>query len=69
MKKETVYSVAVNPLDGAEIFYGTANALYHTVDNGANWSIKELPTTRAAEQLKISPNNEYLYLGVYKIEK
>jgi len=67
--KETIYSVAVNPLDGDEIFYGTANALYHTVDNGISWEIKELPTNRVPVQLKVSPNNKYLYLGVYKIEK
>ena len=67
--KETVYSVAVNPLDGNEIFYGTVNALYHTIDNGISWEIKELPTDRVPGQLKISPNNKYLYLGVYRIEK
>ncbi|MCB9802688.1 hypothetical protein H6761_01545 [Candidatus Nomurabacteria bacterium] len=67
--KETIYSVAVNPKDGNDIYYGTSAALYHTIDNGANWIIKELPTTRAAGELNFSANSQLLYLGSYKIEK
>ena len=66
-KKDTIYSVAVNPLNGKEMFYGTDSALYHTVDGGMNWEIKELPTKRAVKELKFSPNNKYLYLVVFKI--
>ena len=68
-KKETIYSVVVNPLDGDDIYYGTSKALYHTVDRGANWIIKELPTNRVAGELAFSPDNQFLYLGAYKISK
>ncbi|MBT7552953.1 hypothetical protein HN670_00610 [bacterium] len=68
-KKETIYSTAVNPLDGNDFYYGTSKALYHTIDGGANWVIKELPTNRVAGKIAFSPNNEFLYLGAYKISK
>ena len=68
-KKDTIYSVAINPLNTNDIFYGTDNALYHSLDGGVNWSVKKLPTKRAAGVLKFSPNHKYLYLGAYKIEQ
>lgn len=64
---ELVRSVAVNPKNIDEVFYGTSEALYHTIDNGANWTISALPTANAAEILEFSPDNKYLYLGAYKI--
>lgn len=66
---ELVRSVAVNPKNIDEVFYGTAEALYHTIDNGANWSISTLPTTNAAEILEFSPDNKFLYLGAYRVNQ
>lgn len=67
--KEAIYSLTVNPKDGNDIYYGTANALYHTIDNGANWTIKELPTKRAAGVLQFAAEGKLLYLGAYQVEK
>lgn len=67
--KATIYSVAVNPLNGQEIYYGTNNAFYFSKDGGANWQVKDLPTTKIAKELEFSPNSKYLYLGTYVIEQ
>jgi len=68
-KKENIHSLIVNKQDGNEIFYGTAKAIYHSVDNGENWSISELPTAYTAKVLQVSLDNKFLYLGAYNIAK
>lgn len=67
--KETIYSVLVNPKNTQEIFYGTSKALYHSLDNGATWSISNLPTDYLPRGLAYSLDNKYLYLGAFRIEK
>lgn len=67
--KASIYSIAVNPLNGQEIYYGTNNAFYFSRDGGANWQVKDLPTTKIAKELEFSPNSKYLYLGTYFIEQ
>ncbi|MBT4849845.1 hypothetical protein HON36_03260 [Candidatus Parcubacteria bacterium] len=68
-RQETIYSVAVNPGNTNEIFYGSGNALYHSIDNGQNWTIDSLPTTHVARSLEFSSDNRFLYLGALRIEK
>lgn len=68
-RKDTIYSIAVNPSNTNEIFYGSGNALYHSVDNGKNWTIDSLPTTHVARTLEFSLDNKFLYLGALRIEK
>lgn len=68
-KKDTIYSVVVNPKDKQEIIYGTTNAMYHSTDGGVNWKISALPTSYAAKVLEFSPDNKFLYLGAYKLNK
>lgn len=63
---EAIYSVLVNPLNTNELFYGTTKALYHSVDNGASWTISDLPTNHSARSLSFSMDNKYLYLGAYQ---
>lgn len=63
---EAIYSVLVNPSNTNEIFYGTSKALYHSVDNGASWSISDLPTNHSARSLFFSLDNKYMYLGAYQ---
>lgn len=65
-KGEAIYSVLVNPLNTDELFYGTSKALYHSVDNGASWTISDLPTNHSARSLSFSMDNKYLYLGAYQ---
>lgn len=66
-KSETIFSVLVNPKNTNELFYGTSNALYHSIDDGNNWEISELPTNHTARSLSFSLDNKYLYLGAYQI--
>ncbi|PWB38962.1 MAG: hypothetical protein C3F02_00965 [Parcubacteria group bacterium] len=67
--KDNIYSVIVNPKDTNEVLYGTSNAWYRSVDNGANWTIRSLPTDHTARIMAFSPDQKYLYLGAYKINK
>jgi len=68
-KGEAIFSVLVNPRNTNELFYGTSAALYHSIDNGGNWSISDLPTNHSARSLSFSRNNQFLYLGAYQINK
>jgi hypothetical protein len=67
--KEAIFSVLVNPKNTNEIFYGTSAALYHSIDNGGNWNIGDLPTNHSARSLSFSLDNRFLYLGAYQIKK
>jgi photosystem II stability/assembly factor-like uncharacterized protein len=61
----TIFSLVVHPQNSKEIWYGTGNTLYHSVDGGAKWTTSRLPTTRAATSLAVNPENPgTLYLGV-----
>lgn len=63
-----IYSLAINPQNGQEFYYGINNALYHTVDGGKNWITRSLPSIRAACFLELDPvNTNIIYLGVKKI--
>lgn len=67
--KEVIYAVLVNPKNTDEIFYATSAALYHSIDNGASWSISDLPTNHSARSLAFSLDNRFLYLGAYSTAK
>ncbi len=65
-----IYSLALNPDNGSEIYYGTSSTLYKTNDGGVKWVTRKLPTTRAATYLLIDPNDGNLvYLGTTKLKK
>ncbi len=66
---EVIHSVMVNEQDANDVYYGTASALYHTVDNGENWAISALPTVYTAKMLNFSPDNKYLYIGVFNTSR
>lgn len=66
----TITSLAVNPQNGREIYYGTVNTLYRSMDGGVTWVTKKLPTTRGATALAVDPKNgNTIYLGVTKLQK
>lgn len=65
-----IYSLATNPQNGNEIYYGTSSTLYKTSDGGARWVTKKLPTTRAATYLLVDPGNgSIVYLGTTRFQK
>lgn len=65
-----IYSLAVNPEDSNEIYYGTASSIIITYDGGTNWDSKQLPTASLPLNLFVDPfepNN--LYLGFKRREE
>jgi len=65
-----IYSLALNPQNGNEIYYGTASTLYKTNDGGMKWVTRKLPTSRAATYLLVDPvNGNLIYLGVTKFKQ
>jgi len=68
--KVELFSMAVNPLNPKEIYYGTAKALVKSVDSGKTWTSDKLPSSRISNYLLIDPiNTNILYMGMYKIEE
>jgi photosystem II stability/assembly factor-like uncharacterized protein len=60
-----VYSVAIDPKDANNIFYGTSTTFYRSPNGGVNWVPKKLPTTRTATALLVDRSNPaVLYMGV-----
>ena len=65
-----IYSLATNSKNGREIYYATGNTIYRSVDGGATWTPKKLPTTRAGTALVVSPSDgSVIYLGGSVIKK
>lgn len=65
-----LYSLAMNPKDSQEIYYGTSRALYKSNNGGWSWTPKSLPTGRAASALLVNYDDpNVVYLGVKKIKK
>lgn len=68
-KDAIINAIAVNPQDSGNIYYVTNTTFFKSVDGGATWITKNLPTTRAGRELLIdfsNPNN--IYLGAVKLK-
>ena len=50
-----IFSVAISPANGQEIYYATASTFYKTFDGGENWVTKRLPSSGVAEYILIHP--------------
>jgi len=62
-----VKSLAINPKNSSEIIYGAAQAVYKSIDGGANWATTQFETAKSINILEYSiadPNK--LYLGLSK---
>lgn len=65
-----IFSLAVNPKNSKELYYGTATTFYRSSDGGANWSADKLPSNRQSSVLLADPENPSLiYLGVLELKK
>ncbi|MEK7125783.1 MAG: hypothetical protein AAB880_02590 [Patescibacteria group bacterium] len=63
-----IYALAVNMNNPLELYYGTRSTFYRSVDGGFNWIPRNLPSTRAATAILISPDSaDKIYLGVSRI--
>lgn len=62
-----IYSVAINPKNSKEIYYGINGAIYKTNDNGFTWTAKKMPTSNAIKVLLIDPKTPAtIYAGLSK---
>lgn len=65
-----ILTVAVNPRNSRELYYGTATTFYRSVDGGQRWSTEKLPTRRQASAILIDPENPAtIYLGVQEVKQ
>lgn len=65
-----IYAVAINPQAPQELYYsavvGGKSLLYKTVDGGANWRTKKLPTMRIPTSIYIrSEKPQEVFIGTY----
>ncbi len=61
----TINALAINPTNVKEIYYVTNTTFYSSIDGGASWATKKLPTTRAGWKLLIDPESpNAIYMGV-----
>ncbi|HUT22065.1 MAG TPA: hypothetical protein VMX18_01500 [Candidatus Bipolaricaulota bacterium] len=65
-----IFSMAINPKNGNEIYYATDTNYYRSADGGETWSASKLPTTRAGRALTVHPEDgNVIYLGVRSYEQ
>ncbi len=65
-----IHSLAVNPKNGNELYYGTNSTFYRTTNGGANWSTEKLPSTRAATALLVDTDDaNVVYMGMTLFKK
>lgn len=65
----SIYSLAANPQNPLEIYYGTRSTFYHSADGGFNWIPRSLPTTKTPLAILINPEDPaMIYLGVGKVK-
>lgn len=69
-KESTINSMAVNPKNLDEIYYVTNTAFFRSSDGGVNWSVSNLPTSRAGWKILINPDDpNIIYMGVKSLKK
>lgn len=65
-----ILALAVDPVDGNTVLYGTDSTFYRSTSGGTAWTTEELPSSRAASALLVHPaNSALIFLGVEQEEK
>ncbi|MEY4745383.1 MAG: hypothetical protein RL272_1328 [Candidatus Parcubacteria bacterium] len=65
-----IYSIAIDPKDTNNIYYGTSTTFYRSPNGGVNWIPKKLPSTRTATSLLVDrTNQDVLYLGLTRFKQ
>jgi photosystem II stability/assembly factor-like uncharacterized protein len=65
-----IYSVAVDPKDVNNLYYGTSTTFYRSPNGGVNWIPKKLPSTRTATALLVDRTNpNVLYMGMTRFKQ
>ncbi len=59
-----IFSIAMNPSNANQMYYGTTNAFYRTADGGQIWEVKKIPTTKALTALMVDRTDpKVVYFG------
>lgn len=67
-KEAIINSLAVDPQNSNDIYYTTDTTFFRSLDGGATWTTKKLPTRRSGRELLIDfKNTNMIYLGTKKI--
>jgi photosystem II stability/assembly factor-like uncharacterized protein len=68
-KEAIINAIAVNPKNSADLYYVTNTTFFRSLDGGATWTTKKLPTKRGGRSLLIDFNNpNVIYLGTVKLK-
>lgn len=66
-RDSNIQTLAVNPENPMEIYYGTRATFYKSSDGGFNWIPRSLPSSRSASSLIINPENtNEIFLGAVR---
>lgn len=69
-KDARAWSVAVNPTDANDIYYGTSGVLYHSTNGGTSWQTEDFPSSRMPLAMMVHPTStSRLLVGFATIEK
>jgi photosystem II stability/assembly factor-like uncharacterized protein len=65
-----IYSLAIDPKNSNNIYYGTDTTLYKSVDGGNTWQTQKAPTIGYINFLLVDPkDSKFIYLGGKEIPK
>jgi photosystem II stability/assembly factor-like uncharacterized protein len=65
-----IYSMAIDPANGDNLYYSTATVFYKSSNGGVNWSTKRLPTSRIGSAMMVSAKDpNVIYLGTLQIKQ
>jgi photosystem II stability/assembly factor-like uncharacterized protein len=62
-----ILALTVDPVNGANVMYGTSNTFYSSTNGGTAWATKQLPSTREASMLTM--NGSVILLGLTQPKK
>jgi hypothetical protein len=61
----TIKALAMDPANADTIYYAALSTFYRSINGGADWATRQLPTTRLPERLLLDPRDPgVLYIGV-----
>ncbi len=65
-----IFSLAIDPKNGNNLYYGTDTIIYKSADGGKSWATQKSPTSGAVNFLLINPeDSNIIYLGGKAIKK
>lgn len=66
-KSEPVLSLALEPQNTNHLYYGAGSILYRSLDQGINWTVHELDTSRNIKNIVIHPQEtNKIYVGLHQ---